>query len=235
MKRNAEIEVGHLTGHAAPGFLAEETSSSSSETDGYEMLEVVSEVVSEETNLSSGEEEDEASDSDDMEELSAEIEHSESSTTDEEDVENLDSDDMVEMSAEMELNESSSSDENIAILNSEKIEELPADIEPKESQMILDKEIVATDGSDRSGKWHFEIDSRERKILAKANKMKESLDIVVGLKRCGDVSHFTKILEEKLDKNPDFAKKREMAREKDRKSFRYMVRRLFTGCFMRKY
>ncbi|XP_071036607.1 uncharacterized protein [Parasteatoda tepidariorum] len=113
--------------------------------------------------------------------------------------------------------------------------DVQADIEPKKSQMILDKEIVTIDGSDRSGQWCFEIDSREKKILSKANKVKESLDIVIGLKSCGDVSHLTKILEEKLTQNPDFAKKREMARKKERKSFRYFVRRLFTGCFIRKY
>ncbi|XP_071036598.1 uncharacterized protein [Parasteatoda tepidariorum] len=115
------------------------------------------------------------------------------------------------------------------------MEELQADIEPKESQVILEKEMVDMDGSDRSGHWYFEIDSRERKILAKANEVKESLDIVVGLKSCGDFSQLTKVLEDKLAQNPDFAEKREKARKKERKSLRYFVRRLFTGCFMRKY
>ncbi|XP_071036466.1 ribosome biogenesis protein BOP1 homolog [Parasteatoda tepidariorum] len=244
-----------------PGFLAENTSSSSSDTDGYEMLAVESEIVSEESNLTF--DEDDANDSDDMEELSAEIEHSESSTTDDEDGEILDSDDMEELSAEIEHSESSttddedveildrddlvelraelepkesssSDDDDIAILNSKKMEELQADIEPKESEMILDKGIVAMTGSDRSGHFYFEIDSREKKILAKANKVKESLDIVVGLKRCGDISLLTKNLEEKLAQNPDFAEKRELARKREKKSFRNLVRCLVSGCFKRK-
>ncbi|XP_042896350.1 uncharacterized protein [Parasteatoda tepidariorum] len=141
---------------------------------------------------------------------------------------------MVELSAEIEPNESSSSNENVAIVNSEKMDVLRGDIEPKESQMILDKEMVDMNG-DRSDHWYFEIDSREKKILSKSFKVKESLDIVVGLKSCGDVSQLTKILEEKLAQNPEFAEKREKARKKERRSLRYFVRRLFTGCFMRKY
>ncbi|XP_071036479.1 uncharacterized protein [Parasteatoda tepidariorum] len=140
-------------------------------------------------------------------------------------------DELVELRAEIEPKVSSSTDdEDVAIENSEKMEELQADIEPKESEMILDKEIVATDGSD-SGHYYFEIDSREKIILAKANKVKESVDIVVGLKRCGDISLLTKNLEEKLAQNPDFAEKRELARKREKKSFRNLVRRLFSGCF----
>ncbi|XP_071036404.1 uncharacterized protein [Parasteatoda tepidariorum] len=217
----------------APGFLAEDTSSSSSETDGYEMLEVDGEMVCEESNLTSDEYEDDTDDSDDMEELSAEIEHSESSTTDDEEVEILDGDDLVELRAEIEPKESSLSDENVAIVDSEKSEEWQADIHPKESHMIVDQDIVAMDGSDRCGLYYFEIDSRERKLLANSNKVTESLDIVVGLKSCGDVSRLTKILEEKLAQNPDFAEKREKAKKKER-NIRYFVRRLFTGCFIRK-
>ncbi|XP_071036619.1 uncharacterized protein [Parasteatoda tepidariorum] len=193
------------------------------------MLAVESEIVSEESNLTS--DEDDASDSDDMEELSAEIEHSDSSTTDDEDDEILDRDDLVELRAEIEPEESSSTDEDVAIVNSEKMVELQADIEPEESEMILEKEIVATTGSDKSGHYYFEIDSREKIILAKANKVKESLDIVVGLKRCGDISLLTKNLEEKLAQNPDFAEKRELARKREKKSFCNLVRRLFSGCF----
>ncbi|XP_071036478.1 uncharacterized protein [Parasteatoda tepidariorum] len=217
----------------APGFLAEDTSSNSSGTDGYEMLAVESEIVCEESNLTS--DENDASDSDDMEELSAEIEHSDSFTSDDEEDEILDRDDLVELRAEIEPNESSSTeDEDVAIVNSEKMEEVQADIEPEESEMILEKEIVATTGSDKSGHYYFEIDSREKKILAKANKVKESLDIVVGLKRSGDISLLTKNLEEKLAQNPDFAEKRELARKREKKSFRNLVRRLFSGCFKRK-
>ncbi|XP_071036419.1 uncharacterized protein [Parasteatoda tepidariorum] len=110
-----EVRNNHIT---APGFLAEDTSSSSSETDGYEMLEIEGELVSEGSNLTSDEEEEEANDSDDMEELSAEIEHSESSETDDEEVEILDRDDLVEVRAETEPKESSSSDdEDYAIVN----------------------------------------------------------------------------------------------------------------------
>nr|XP_042895836.1 uncharacterized protein LOC107445359 [Parasteatoda tepidariorum] len=170
------------------------------------MLEVDGEMVCEESNLTSDEYEDDTDDSDDMEELSAEIEHSESSTTD---------------------------DEEVEILDGEKSEEWQADIHPKESHMIVDQDIVAMDGSDRCGLYYFEIDSRERKLLANSNKVTESLDIVVGLKSCGDVSRLTKILEEKLAQNPDFAEKREKAKKKER-NIRYFVRRLFTGCFIRK-
>ncbi|XP_071035676.1 uncharacterized protein [Parasteatoda tepidariorum] len=226
------------------------------------MLGIDGEIVCEESHVTSDDEND-ATDSDEMEELSAEIQQSESSTTDDEDVEMLNSDDLVELSSEMEMKESSSSDvidvaivdsddlvelssememkessssdvEDIAIVDSGEKGELNTEVEPMESNMILDKEEVLMKGSGGSDHWYFEIDLREKKLLAKSNKIKESLNIVVGLQRCGDVSRLTKNLEEKLAQNPDFAEKREMARKKEKKGFRYILRRLFSGCFTRK-
>ncbi|XP_071035983.1 uncharacterized protein [Parasteatoda tepidariorum] len=103
------------------------------------------EIVCEESHVTSDDEN--ATDSDEMEELSAEIQHSESSTTDEEDVDMLNSDDSVELSAEMEMKESSSSD-------------------------VVDVvDVAIVDSSDRSGQcWYFKIDLREKKLLAKSNK-----------------------------------------------------------------
>ncbi|XP_042908829.1 uncharacterized protein [Parasteatoda tepidariorum] len=131
------------------------------------------EIVCEESHVTSDDEN--ATDSDEMEELSAEIQHSESSTTDEEDVDMLNSDDSVELSAEMEMKESSSSDVvdvvDVAIVDSGEVGELHTEVEPIESNMILDKEKVLIEGSDRSGQcWYFKIDLREKKLLAKSNK-----------------------------------------------------------------